>query len=154
MNLKLNFNNIEDFPQCEISVNNNTLYTGLVKKSYNFDLPDSDEVVLEIKHINKKQTDTVLDTNGNIVKDKSFELEKIIVDGYDFEHLIWKSIFESDNGETYESCLFFGPNGTFKINFTVPILKWILKHNAEDNNWQEDYEYYKKAIEILESIND
>ena len=153
MNLILVFKNIVDNPKCKIFVNNQELYNGSVKSNYNFDLAAIDKTVdLIIEHYDKNPDDTVVDSDNNIIRDRSFEIEKIIVDGYDFENLIWKSFFESTNGDIYNSCLFFGPNGSFKIQFKIPILKWILENTHEPGSWEEDYEYYTKAISIIDTV--
>ena len=154
MNLKLHFKNIKHNPCCKIRVNNTELYAGTVNSFYNFDIKVDELVTVEIEHYDKKPTDTIVDKNGTIIDDRSFELEKMIVDKHDLQDLIWKSKFVATNGEVYKSCLFFGPNGSFTIQFTNPVLKWMLQHTDNVHDWEEDYPYYAKAYEILHKIND
>ena len=155
MNLKLKFKNITHSPCCSVYVNEQKLYTGLVTTTLEFTVSNiSEQVCLEIEHWDKKPEDTKVDNNGNIIEDRSFELEEIVVDNYNFENLIWKSYFLSTDGDRYESCLFFGPNGKFIIDFTLPVLKWILENSNNNNSWQEDYMYYCKALDILQKIDD
>lgn len=150
MKLQLQFKNIVDDPLCKIIVNNVELYVGVVHPTYSFVYEDKhNDVHLKIVHYDKKNAETIVDSNGKIIRDRSFELEKIIVDDYDFENLIWKSFFQSTNDDVYESCLFFGPNGSFNINFRLPVVEWILENTNEDDSWREDYEYYKRAMKIL-----
>lgn len=156
MKLYLEFENIIDQPMCQISVNDQLLYRGAVNPSYEFDLNhDSTAVQLCISHWDKKPQDTVVE-NQIIVRDRSFEIKKILIDQLDLEELIWQSEFRADDGNTYKSCLFFGPNGTFVLDFDYPVLPWILKtrHNINNNDphWEQDYNYYTHACKILKQI--
>ena len=154
MNLKLHFKNIRHNPCCKILVNNLELYSGQVKSYYDFDIDVTNTVSLEIVHFDKKPEDTIVDHDGKIIDDRSFELEKIYAEQHDFKELIWKSNFTDTAGKIYNSCLFFGPNGSFTIEFTIPVLRWILQNSEHIKDWEDDYPYYEKAFTILESIND
>ena len=156
MNIQLKFKNIVDSPMCGIYINNQNLHKGLVP--YEFVLTvavDTADCELVIEQFDKKPEDTVV-VDGLIVKDRSFELDKIIIDGYNIEELIWESEFLANDGAVYKSCLFFGPNGKFVLKFTSPVLKWILKTRNDKNNndphWEEDYEYYQQACNSLQQI--
>lgn len=156
MIIQLEFKNIVDNPTCQIAVNGVTHYDGAVLNSNVFSATSNDEeCTLTIKQYGKKPEETIVE-NGVIVRDKSFELAKIIIDGYDLEELIWNSAFTAEDGNVYQSCLYFGPNGEFKLNFEAPVLKWILKTRHEKNNndptWEEDYNYYTKACQLLAQI--
>jgi hypothetical protein len=146
-----------DCPECTIAIDNYSLFTGVVpeKFDYSLDIPEG-ACTLTISHINKKPEDTVVE-NGVIVRDRSFELEKIIIDGYDLEELVWESKFTAVSGEEYKSCLFFGPCGCYTLDFYNPILYWILKIRNEKNHndpyWEEDYNYYQSACKILKQIS-
>jgi hypothetical protein len=89
--------------------------------------------------------------NGKIIRDKSFELEKVIIDSYDIQELIWNSEYVAESGEIYPGCLFFGPNGTYTLNFYQPVVHWIL-HTRNEPGWEEDYEYYDQACKLLKQI--
>jgi hypothetical protein len=153
----LTFTSIVDNPRCQIRLEEQILYTGSVLPSIDFDLAQSlGPVSLTISHIDKRPEDTVV-IDGKIVRDRSFELASIIVDGYDIEELKWQSQFRSVDGNVYDSCLFFGPNGDFHIVFELPILKWILRCRHEKNNddphWEDDYQSYTNACIILDQIS-
>ena len=157
MRLRLEFSNIVDNPCCLVSVNQQQLYKGNVRSELVLFSADTiGSVELKITHFDKKPEDTVV-VDGEIVQDRSFTLEKIIVDDYNFQELIWESEFRADNNEVYPSCLFFGPNGDFIINFQLPILPWILKtrhqKNNNDPNWEQDYNYYAQACQLLSEIS-
>ena len=132
------------------------LYSGIVLPSfeYNHSFVEG-QYQLIIEHWDKLPTDTIV-KDGKIIRDRSFELDKIVIDGYDLEELIWASKFLAEDGQIYPSCLFFGPNGQFKLDFYNPVLYWILKtrheKNNNDPNWEEDYNYYQQACKILTQI--
>lgn len=156
MKINLKFKNIIDAPTCRVYCGDKVLHSGNVEEEFvfEFDYPEQ-AFVLNIEHWGKLPSDTVVE-NGKIVRDRSFELEKIIVDGCDLEELVWESSFEAENGAVYNSCLFFGPNGKFIINLQNPVLYWILKTRHEKNNndphWEEDYNYYQQACKLLTQI--
>ena len=111
---------------------------------------------IQIEFTNKLPSDTVINNDGSIVKDKNFELDCIVVDSYSLEELIWQSHYQAAHGDQYSSCLFFGPPGYFEISIENPILPWILKtkHEKYDNDpdWETDYNYYITACNILKQI--
>lgn len=156
MHIQFYFKNINCGPECKILINEVEFYCGPVMPCIEFNYSKLGLINLSIEFINKSPTDTIVDHFGNIVKDKSFELEKIVVDGYDLEELIWDSYYLTNNNQLYRSCLFFGPPGKFIIELSSPILPWLLKTRHEkynnDPNWEEDYNYYIQACKILEQM--
>lgn len=157
MKLHLEFINIVDLPQCKISINHQELYSGPVGEVYDFDLPITQGAVsIIITHWDKKPQDTVVE-NGKIIHDRSFELKRLTIDGYDLEELIWHSEFRAIDGAVYPSCLFFGPNGDFVLDIALPVLPWMLQtrhsKNNNDPHWEEDYNYYAQACQLLQQIS-
>lgn len=156
MNLCLKFKNINDvngLPKIKISINGEIIKDCVVSESIDVDSSVSGTICFEIEHHGKNpNTDTIVE-NGVIVQDRSFELDSIVVDGYDLEELKWQSRFVTDQGEILDKCLFFGPNGTWTIEFDLPVLRWILKtrHELNDNDpsWEEDYNSYTSACRLL-----
>lgn len=151
MQLQLTFKNIFRDPKCKIYVCDQQIYEGTVRSNFEFNIDClSKECVLRIEHWDKRPHDTIVE-NGVIVQDRSFELDKIIIDHYDLKELIWKSNFVAKSGEIYPSCLFFGPNGDFILEFYQPVLHWILSTKNEPG-WEEDYNYYETACKLLAQI--
>ena len=153
MKLQLQFKSIIDEPRCTIRVNDQLLFSGIVQPEYEFDINVVPGLCrLTIQHWDKLPEHTIVE-HGVIVRDRSFELERCVLDGYDLQELIWDSRFVADNGQIYKSCLFFGPNGEFQLDFENPALRWILRTRHEQNNndpcWQEDYESYVSACRLL-----
>lgn len=158
MQLTLEFENINEFngtPTVAIRVNGTEYYNGKVVEFIDITLPQINQGYLEIEHHGKTFADThVID--GQIVKDKNFTLKRIIIDNIDIEELKWNSKFVDVNKNTIPGCLFFGPNGVYTIEFESPVLKWMLstRHlkNNNDPNWEEDYQYYTKAVGMLKEL--
>jgi hypothetical protein len=138
-------------------MNDQELYRGVAPADFlnDFEQPESD-CVLVIAHVDKQSSDTIV-KDGIIIRDRSFELDQITIDGYDLEELKWTSEFRAQDGAVYASCLFFGPNGEFVLKFSNPVLPWILKTRHEKNNndphWEEDYTYYQQACKTLQQIS-
>ena len=157
MKIQLQFKNIVDDPRCRILINDQVLFVGITQLQHAFDVEISEGVCrLTIVHHDKSPDHTIVE-NGVIVRDRSFELERCVIDGYDLQELVWHSEFVADNGAVYKSCLFFGPNGKFVLKFSNPVLPWILKTRHEKNNndphWEEDYNYYQQACKTLQQIS-
>lgn len=156
MNIQLKFIAIHKSPECTVSINDQVKYQGPVQDIIDVAHTDTGPAQLSIAFTNKKPEDTVVDDTGKIIEDKSFELDSITVDQYDLEELKWQSKYHCTDGQTFDQCLFFGPPGKFVIDLENPILPWILgtKHklNNNDPDWQEDYNYYVQACQLLQQI--
>lgn len=156
MKITLYFKNIVEYngvPEIQVLVNSNVEYTGIVKDTVSLSTVVHGEYALAIKFTNKNPQDTLVE-DGKIVKDKSFELDKIIIDDYSLDSLIWNSTYTANDGNCYPGCLFFGPAGQFEIKLASPILFWILQQqNPESNAWVNDYDCYMRAWNRLHSSN-
>jgi len=153
MKIQLQFKNIVDEPRCHILINNQVLFAGITQLHHAFDVPVPEGACrLTIVHHDKAPEHTIVENNV-IVRDRSFELERCVIDDYDLQELVWHSKFVADAGAVYKSCLFFGLNGEFRLDFENPALLWILRTRHEQNNndpcWQEDYESYVRACRLL-----
>ena len=156
MKIQLQFKNIADEPRCRILLNDQVLFAGITQPQYTFDVDAPKGACrLSIVHYDKDPEHTIVE-NGVLVRDRSFELEQCVIDDYDLQELVWHSEFVADDGNIYKSCLFFGPNGEFRLDFENPALRWILRTRHErDNNdphWLEDFEYYQQACNRLKQI--
>ena len=151
-NILLYFKNINSIknkvPFIQIYLNGESVHTGEVKTVVDLAVETLEKNIIEIKFINKTDKDVIIDHKGNIIADLNFELEKILFDNIDIEHLKWESYYDT-GVDKIQGCLFFGPAGKFVMQFEMPILRWILKTNHDKNNndpnWEEDYHYYSEA---------
>jgi hypothetical protein len=157
MNLALKFKNIQDcngLPRIRIVINDAVVFENTVCSLITVQChPVDNKINLSIEHYGKDpSTDTVV-VDGAIVQDRSCELDTIEVDGYDLQELKWLSAYHCDDGTVLDKCLFFGKNGTWRIAFELPALRWILRTrheiNGNDPDWSEDYESYVRACRLL-----
>jgi hypothetical protein len=157
MNLALKFKNIQDcngLPNIRIMINDAVVFENTVCPLITVQChPVDNKINLSIEHYGKDtSTDTVV-VDGAIVQDRSCELDTIEVDGYDLQELKWLSAYHCDDGTVLDKCLFFGKNGTWRMAFELPALRWILRTRHEINNndpdWSEDYESYVRACRLL-----
>lgn len=159
MKFEFSFKNISTieskYPICRIELNDNDLFVSRVQQYISIDADAKDKNVLRIYFVNKEGKDSIVDQDNKIIKDLSFELDKIIIDGVDLKHIIWESKYVTNHNEI-DSCLFFGPKGFWELNFETPVLKWLLKTNHNKNNndptWEVDYNYYEEACQKLNKI--
>ena len=159
IDIELFFKNITSvngkIPRCRIELNGRGIFAGQVENKITLTAKAKEKNKIRIHFDNKESKDTVVDENGKIKEDLSFELQKLKIDGKDIKHLIWQSKYVTGNTEI-ESCLFFGPKGFFEFAFEMPILKWFLKTNHNINNndpdWEQDYNFYNEAWQKLSKI--
>lgn len=97
-------------------------------------LDDDGEHELRFVLKNKKESDTVIDEQGNIVQDSVIMIENLQFDdidlGYIFNEL---AVYTHNHNGQKESTTeqFFGTmgcNGTVSLRFTTPIYLWLLEH--------------------------
>jgi hypothetical protein len=148
MSLEFKFKNINPvnnkYPICRIELNGNDIFSGKVEQKIVLNADMQENNVLRIFF-----------ENNRIKQDLNFELEKLIIDGIDLQHLIWESRYVAKDS-VIDSCLFFGPKGYWELTFDSPILKWFLRTNQNKNNddptWETDYNFYEKVCQKLNKI--
>lgn len=143
-----------DWPSIRVHVNGDLLEEKIlndtkISMEIPLDLMDGDHL-LEIEHFGKSSKNTLVDTNGKIIKDTKFIIDRITINGYELPLELLKSCrFEADWTQFHrpagmpdvfkQSCI-IGPNGFWHLPFVTPIDKWII-----DSRRQQRKEY-KKTI--------
>ena len=147
-------NNVGKSPCIIVKVNNNNVYSGPVIPTLSCELELKSNNNITISFVNKLPEDTTVDEYGNVTSDVCFELDDIAVDGESFGDMLWKQGGYTSNNEHVPGCLFFGPAGSYEIEFIIPLLRWKLKTNHElhgnDPDWETDYTFYTTACNILQ----
>jgi len=159
MKFEFKFKNInvvnKKYPICKFELNGDDICYGKVKENLSFEEDTQENNILRIYFANKDGRDTILDNNNEIAQDLNFELEKVVIDGIDLQHLIWESKYVTKES-VIDSCLFFGPKGYWELKFDIPVLRWFLKtnhsKNKNDPTWETDYNYYEKVCQKLDKI--
>lgn len=89
---------------------------------------------LTIELLGKTSTDTVIDSQGNIIEDAVIKCSNFTVDNINFDQLMFAlSTYTHDfNGtENLTVNKFYGTlgcNGVVRLEFTTPIYIWLLEH--------------------------
>jgi hypothetical protein len=89
---------------------------------------------LKIVMTGKTSAHTLLDADGNILKDAMLSIRNIAFDGINIDKLVHTlATYQHDFNGTQLQCLnkFFGDlgcNGTVKLEFSTPGYLWLLEH--------------------------
>lgn len=105
----------------------------IVNVAYEFN--DDIEIIhqIQIEISGKGPNDTVLDQQGNIVKDNVIELSNFVLDEFDIDQIVYKkSLYSHDfNGTGAKGQHQFygiaGCNGTISFEFRSPAYIWLLE---------------------------
>lgn len=100
-----------------------------------FDNTNTDPVDYELKVIlkNKTRKDTVLDKEGNIIKDACLTVDNFVFDNINIDTAVLaQAVYTHNFNDTqdYIDDQYFwrmGCNGVLKINFRTPVYLWFLK---------------------------
>lgn len=134
------------WPNIRILLNNNILLDDLINpnndKFFIFEkeitsLNDTNNLIIE--HYNKKNSDTIIDNNNDIVSDKAIELIAINFDNIDIPKVVlydnkfypkWPTnIIKEHKGNPPKfitNNLYFGFNGQYKFNFSKNYKAWYF----------------------------
>jgi hypothetical protein len=107
---------------------------------------DVEKIPLLLKLIfsNKNQDiDTLVDSTGQILKDKAIRIDQMSVDKIKIYHELFLIPFVTESGQTIENSVYFGFNGVYNIDIK-PNLFWWLNHSklllsqkSNKNNYQD-----------------
>ena len=103
------------------------------KSIFNFsvDLEAEKPHTLEIVLSGKRQSDTVVATDGGFVKDVLLNIDQITFNGISLGMLLWShSIFVPDasNLDRLTECVNLGHNGRWQLPFETPVYLWLLEN--------------------------
>lgn len=98
---------------------------------FNANLAEQLSHKLKIRLTNKSDSDTVTDTDGNIIKDMLLNIDSIEIDDIELGQLKWSlSEFLPDDATTrpvLKNCVNLGWNGTYTLEFDSPYYLWLLE---------------------------
>lgn len=105
LEINLEANASYDNPEFKVSLNDEILYNDKINGSHKIVLEfknSLDKKTLKFEMSNKSASDTIVDSNGNIIKDKNIIFKSVIIDGCDIfkqEHFWFNVMNHYDNGE-------------------------------------------------------
>jgi hypothetical protein len=125
-------------PQYSIHINTDTVINSVIEKAslqvvyheFNYTVESGQDIILDIKLLNKTDADTVQDSEKNIINDMLLNIESIEIDGIELEFLKWsESVFtpEDPARPTLKKCVNLGWNGVYRLPMTSPFYLWLLE---------------------------
>lgn len=98
-------------------------------------LADSQEHTITVNLNNKTDQDTIVDQQGNILKDMLVYIDAVQIDDIDLGFIAYKqSKFYPDRRlkpnlpEVIDEVNCFGFNGSWQLKFSVPTYLWLIEH--------------------------
>jgi hypothetical protein len=93
------------------------------------------EHVIKIQYLDKETPDTMIDEQGNIIKDHLLNIDEIEIDEIELGFMAFKEgVFypdrsmRSDLPETMRNIVCIGYNGAWELKFQVPTYIWFLEN--------------------------
>jgi len=133
--------------------------TCLNKENFEIEIPiqlEDRQHTLEIEHFGKRNKNTEIDAEGKIIRDMSFEIEKIEIQGLTVpDYMMRTNIFVPNWIDLTEPTNFpkflrqsnrVGPNGIWSLQFKTPFADFLINRNL-DKMLDDD----KKALDTFES---
>jgi len=113
----------EEYNNSCMRINGNVLIPGINTFIINTTLPTNIELVLS----NKEKNETLINNNGDIIKDKHIELRELIVDNMPIPSWILPKICKVVTNDHVEYTNYWGNNSTINISFNNNnSLQWHL----------------------------
>ena len=112
----------------------NILTDGLIKIQHEFEEKDNVPHTLEIEMSGKIQDDTVVDADGQIIKERSIEITTLNIGDIEIGQLFFdRSEYYHDFNGTADPIVdkfagIMGCNGTVKFKFSSPAYLWLLEN--------------------------
>jgi hypothetical protein len=137
-NVKINLSSVgwkDRYPGARVYVDDQLIFNKIISTAELVDwtgelAAGNHKIVVEM--YNKRDGDTVLDSNDNIVNDVVLNVDKIVIDDVDLDLIIWEKSTYYPDGEyspdSVEECVNLGWNGRWELPFNVPTYLWLLEN--------------------------
>jgi hypothetical protein len=136
--VKINLSSIfweERYPGARVYINDNLIFDDLVINSkeifWQSALEEGDHKIVIEMH-NKKEGDTVLDSEDNILKDVILNIDNISIDDIDLDQLLHTNSTYYPQSEyapgIVKECVNLGWNGRWELAFSSPVYLWFLEN--------------------------
>jgi len=125
----------DKLPQFKCCINDceivNSAATGNIQHfEFDAEVIEDQTFTLDIWLLNKTDSDTVLDSDNNIIKDMLLNIESIEIDGIDLEFLKWSEsefIPQDPDRPILKNCINLGWNGFYRLTISSPFYLWLLE---------------------------
>jgi hypothetical protein len=164
-----------DPPVIEISLNSKIIYSGsLTEGIHNLTLDQvrtQDQNTLIMRFLNKHPNDTIVDEQGNIIKDKFVRIKKFTINGFDLtqdvDFFYRQFDYVIDNVHSDVSTGFWFNNSSLSLTFATPFELWygrtstrfahfdarvVTDTTLPDSRTNDHSQYKPQLIELLQQM--
>jgi len=146
------------WPYIEIVINSEIKYSDYINKKIliEIDFVSLDKNNISIFYKNKRVGpdvwDTIIDNDGNIIRDQYILIDGIKIDECNLNFLIPEISFETSAGELIKTNGFIGFNGVYKIAYSEPYYEWVHKtrlqllKNVQNNSYNSSLPYITNYV--------
>ena len=158
------------WPRCQVLINDKIIFDDEIKKTAdivyknNFDYDDN-HVNFVINRYGKTDSDTKIDTNGNIIDNQMMEITKLMLNGIDIikNNLIYQAkfvmdlsdnqlkYFKNNNIPSENHDYHFYENGQWTLQIGLPVLTYIINITKTTETF-EQIPYSDVMNEIIEKL--
>ena len=138
-------------PIAEVLVNDNSFYNGTITGTedkpqlieFEFECEEGKDHTLTISRSGKVKGQTVVNENGNVLKDQLLKIKRIEIDEVELGSLVYSGIYTpeypepwasqqreagTELKESFKNVTTMGHNGTWQFKFTSPFYMWLLEN--------------------------
>jgi len=138
-------------PHAEILINDKSYFAGEITGDENtpdviefeHELAEGSDYHLTIKRSGKINNQTVINDNGDILKDQMLHIKQIEIDEIDIGALVYEGVYtpeypepwasqQRDSGEvlqeSFKNATQLGHNGVWRFSFSSPFYMWLLEN--------------------------
>jgi len=124
----------DSWPEFYLKIDNQLQDSGKLweQRTYNFDadLEDGTHNIV-VGFTNKTDADTQV-VDDNIVNDKAVVVEKISIEGYEFEDFLYRGVYYPTD-RWHSNSNYLSWNGEWSLEITTPIFTWL--HQTQHLGW-------------------
>ena len=138
-------------PHAEIMINDKSHFTGDISSTedkptiveFEYEFEEGTDYNLIIKRSGKYKSQTVVNDNGDILKDQSLHIKSIEIDEIDLGALVYEAVYTpeypepwatqqreagTELPESFKNVTSMGHDGTWKFKFESPFYMWLLEN--------------------------
>lgn len=161
------------WPSVRVKVENKIVFDGTVIENqqvrYNSKVNNANEINVCISYYNKKDTDTIVDSTGQIIENQSLEITELTVNGIDLVKtqiiynlgMFYQDLLPAKQQYFIDHGFDIGPshtllmceNGDWRLKFQVPIMQHFVRYKASQAP-SERWPNPELLLEMYELIQD
>jgi hypothetical protein len=149
--LEVSANEFNGDPLLKIKANNQEFFSKHLSEAdhildLNIDVKDQQQILIEISMEGKKTNDTMINSRGDIIKDKFILIKKFKINEYDIisDADLFYSLFKYINNDTGKEETVksgFWSNATLKLDCSLPFGLWYQKNTKKNINLSDNMKY-------------